>query len=110
MHKVIDIVYFDAGGGHRATANALLAGLDDTPDLYAYKINIRDILNPIDPMRRWLGFQVEDVYNWFLKKGITTGLETYLRLVQKVIAWKYDEAKEVLLESFKSRRPNIIVS
>ena len=62
--RTVDLVYIDAGGGHRASALALEAaihrhGLPWTVRL----VNLREILDPRDSFRKLTGMDPEDFYN-----------------------------------------------
>ena len=65
--KRIALVYFDAGGGHRNAAMALQAAIQqsETP-LEVQLVNLQEILDPIDIVRRATGLRIQDVYNRML--------------------------------------------
>jgi len=70
----IDLIYIDAGGGHRAAATALetvIRGQQRPWDLRL--LNIQDLLDPIDIIRKLTGIQFQDVYNIMLRRGWTLG-------------------------------------
>ncbi|MCU0940895.1 MAG: hypothetical protein MUC86_17730 [Burkholderiaceae bacterium] len=82
----IDLVYFNAGGGHRAAARALEAVLRERrPDWSVRSINLFEVLDPADRFRRVAGIAPEDIYNIRLKKGWTAGLAQELKLLQASI-------------------------
>jgi len=87
-HRTVDLVYFNAGGGHRASALALeaairRAGLPWTVRL----VNLREVLDPNDGFRKLTGMDPEDVYNRRLARGWTLGLTHELKVLQAVIRW-----------------------
>ena len=96
----IDLVYFDAGGGHRAAATALRLVIERQLRPWQLRlVNLQEILDPIDIARRLVGLRVEDVYNLLLRKGWTLGSAQLCRLLQ--LAVRATHAKQVqLLEQF----------
>src|ERR1700676_4991533 len=72
--KRIDLIYFEAGGGHRAAANALKAVIPEQHRPWDVKmVNLQEILDPLDIFRKYTGIRMQDVYNLLLKKGWTLG-------------------------------------
>ena len=49
--RTVEIIYFDAGGGHRSAMNALSGVLAEThPDWVIRPTNLQELLEPIDPI------------------------------------------------------------
>jgi Glycosyltransferase family 28 C-terminal domain len=72
--KKLDFIYFNAGGGHRAAANALKTVIQQQERPWEIRlVNLQDILKPLDIFRKYTGINMEDVYNLLLKKGWTLG-------------------------------------
>ena len=72
--KTFDFVYFEAGGGHKAAANALKSVIEQQRrDWEIRLVNLQEILDPLDIFRKYTGIRMEDVYNVLLKKGWTLG-------------------------------------
>jgi len=72
--KKLDFVYFNAGGGHRAAANALKTVIEQQARPWEIRlVNLQDVLKPLDVFRKYTGINMEDVYNLLLKKGWTLG-------------------------------------
>ena len=68
--RSLDFVFFDAGGGHRAAANALKAVIDSQyPDWQVRLVNLQEILDELDVLRKVTGIRGQDIYNLLLKKG-----------------------------------------
>jgi 1,2-diacylglycerol 3-beta-galactosyltransferase len=62
--RAIDFIYIDAGGGHRAAATALaevIRGQERPWDIRL--LNVQDLLDPIDFIRKSTGIPFQDVYN-----------------------------------------------
>jgi hypothetical protein len=72
--KKLDFVFFNAGGGHRAAANALKTVIEKRGRPWEIRlVNLQDVLKPLDVFRKYTGINMEDVYNLLLKKGWTFG-------------------------------------
>jgi hypothetical protein len=70
----VDLIYFDAGGGHRTSAKALMSAAEQQHRGWQINlINLRELLEPADVVRRVTGVRVEDFYNSQLKAGLTIG-------------------------------------
>ena len=63
----IDFIYFDAGGGHRAAANALKELVDSQQratrgEPWAIRlVNLQEVLDSLDIFRKVTGLRLEDV-------------------------------------------------
>src|SRR6266700_5452486 len=72
--KTLDFVFFEAGGGHKAAANALKCVIEQQQRGWEVRlVNLQEILDPLDIFRKYTGIRMEDVYNFLLKKGWTLG-------------------------------------
>src|ERR1700681_2507946 len=72
--KRIDLIFFEAGGGHGAAATALKLVLVQRQRGWDVKlVNLQEILDPLDIFRKYTGVRMQDVYNLLLKKGWTLG-------------------------------------
>jgi 1,2-diacylglycerol 3-beta-galactosyltransferase len=77
----------DAGGGHRATANALVAGAEGQASGVRLRVvSLQEVLAPLDPARRLFGHGLEDVYNALVRRRRTRFLVPLLRALQLSIA------------------------
>ena len=109
--KRIAFVYFDAGGGHRNAAVALQAAIQqsDRP-LEVQLVNLQEILDPIDIVRRATGLRIQDVYNRMLQNGWTLGSPQLMRALQGVI-WMYHGKTVKLLEKYwRESTPDLVAS
>ncbi len=109
--KRIALVYFDAGGGHRNAAMALQAAIQqsDRP-LEVQLVNLQEILDPIDIVRRATGLRIQDVYNRMLQNGWTLGSPQLMRVLQGVI-WMYHGKTVRLLEKYwRESTPDLVAS
>src|SRR5947209_5534706 len=70
----LDFIYFDAGGGHRAAANALRQVVESQGRPFEIRmVNLQEVLEEIDVFRKVTGLRLQDLYNVMLKKGWTLG-------------------------------------
>jgi 1,2-diacylglycerol 3-beta-galactosyltransferase len=108
----LDLIFFDAGGGHRAAATALKAILEkDHPQIQPRLMHLRDVLDSVDVFRKVLHIDLQEIYNLMLRKGWTLGSETGLRFMQSIIRF-YTKTEVKLLEDWwrKTGPPDMAVS
>jgi hypothetical protein len=85
---VIDLVWFNAGGGHRAAAQALADVMQAQGRPWQVRrVNLTEVLDPQRRFERATGLQPEDLYNKRLASGFTLGLKQELKLLQAAIRW-----------------------
>src|SRR5471032_906453 len=111
MNSKIDLIYIDAGGGHRAAATALteVARQQQRPwDLRP--LCIQELLDSIDFIRKTTGIQFQDVYNIMLRRGWTLGTAQLIPLMHLVIRMFHKEQVEVLERHWAQNRPDLVVS
>lgn len=109
--KTIDLVYFNAGGGHRATALALqsVMATQDRPWLVRL-VDLARVLDPQSSFRRLMGFDPEQIYNKRLQRGWTLGLAQELKLLQGAIRWAHPSLLRTLQSHWASTEPDLVVS
>ncbi len=109
--KTIALVYFNAGGGHRAAALALqeVIRLQRRP-WRVELVNLAEVLDPKDRFRRVTGFAPEDLYNKRLAKGWTLGLAQELKLLQGMIRLGHAPMLRLLQQHWSSSEPDLVVS
>jgi len=108
---IVDFVFFDAGGGHRASATAV-AELIQRWD-YPWQVrlvNLQEILDPIDIVRKLAGIRIQDVYNTILRKGWTLGSRRLLTVLQAAIRLWHDEEVRLVQEHWSKSPPDLAVS
>ncbi len=77
-----DLVFFDAGGGHRAAAEALRLVMEEQGGWNIRLVNLQEVLDSIDWVRKLTGLRMQDLYNLMLKKGWTLGTPQTVRVLQ----------------------------
>jgi UDP-N-acetylglucosamine:LPS N-acetylglucosamine transferase len=109
--KTIDLVYIDAGGGHRAAATALHAAIRDQAwDWQVRLVNLFEVLDPQDLFRRTTGVRPEHYYNVRLARGWTLGLAQELRILQTLIRFSHKSLLKYLRRHWHSSKPDLVVS
>lgn len=109
MRRVI-LVYFNAGGGHRATARALANALARSDDLAIQTINLVDMLDPRARFERLLGIPPEDLYNARLSSGLTLGMRHELKVLQFLIRQTHAAQVKRLMAYWEQTQPDLVVS
>ncbi|MDE2252781.1 MAG: galactosyldiacylglycerol synthase [Betaproteobacteria bacterium] len=106
----VDLVYFNAGGGHRASALALQQAIADRGLGWTVRlVNLTEVLDPQGSFRKF-GLSPEDYYNARLARGLTLGLHTELRLLQALIRLLHPTLLKVLGQHWLRTRPDMVVS
>jgi 1,2-diacylglycerol 3-beta-galactosyltransferase len=108
---LIDLIYFDAGGGHRAAATALKQILErGEPQWQARMMHLRDVLDPVDVFRKFLRIDLQEIYNTMLRRGWTLGSEQGLRFMQQVIRLYHSSEVRLLRDWWAKSPPEMAVS
>lgn len=111
MTPTVDLVYFNAGGGHRAAAQALRDVLHRQRRPWQVRlVNLTQVLDPQERFRRWTGVQPEDLYNLRLRKGWTLGLAQELKLLQALISGAHRPLVRRLHAHWARTSPDLVVS
>jgi len=133
--KVVELFYFDAGGGHRNAMNVLSRRIAvQHPDWTVVAVDLQKLLEPIDPvhwltmkltgsLRRWLvpvapklsfqPMQAQDIYNTALKRGATRGMGAILPILQGFVRRYAPQIEALLLARWRrpeTARPDLVVS
>jgi hypothetical protein len=84
--RKLTIVYHHAGGGHRSAADALKATLSAQENPWDVTLlDIQELLDPLDVVRRATGLRIQDTYNLILRKGWTRITPQLLVILQGTI-------------------------
>jgi 1,2-diacylglycerol 3-beta-galactosyltransferase len=109
--KTLELVFFDAGGGHRSAANALceVVRRSDRPwDMQM--MNLQELLDEMDVFRKLTGIRLQDLYNLMLRRGWTLGSPTLMKGMHGVIRVLHSQQVKLLTGYWKDRRPDMVVS
>jgi UDP-N-acetylglucosamine:LPS N-acetylglucosamine transferase len=111
MKPTVELVYFNAGGGHRAAALALRDTLALQQRPWQLRLtNLTDVLDPGHRFKRWTGLAPEDLYNRRLARGWTLGLRQELQLLQRAIRLAHGPLCRRLAAHWRTQRPDLVVS
>lgn len=111
MHATIDLIYFNAGGGHRAAALALEAVAKEQGRPWSLRrVNLFEVLDPEDRFRRITGMAPEALYNKRLSTGWTLGLSQELKVLQGIIRLGHPSMMRRLQQHWLRSDPDLIVS
>jgi UDP-N-acetylglucosamine:LPS N-acetylglucosamine transferase len=111
QRSIIDLVYFNAGGGHRAAALALQSVIREQGRPWNVRlVNLVDVLDPNGLFRRITGMAPEDLYNKRLARGWTLGFAQELKLLQAAIRLGHDTLLRRLQQHWLRTEPDLVVS
>jgi UDP-N-acetylglucosamine:LPS N-acetylglucosamine transferase len=109
--RKLDFIYFDAGGGHRAAANALRQVIEQQQRPFEVRlVNLQEVLDEIDVFRKVTGVRLQDLYNLMLKKGWTLGSAQLVAGMHGVIRLFHGQQVRVLERFWERSRPDMVVS
>jgi 1,2-diacylglycerol 3-beta-galactosyltransferase len=109
--KTVELVYFNAGGGHRAAAQALAAVAAWQQRPWQVRLtNLFEVLDPRQRFRRWTGMAPETYYNVRLAKGWTLGLAQELKVLQASLRLLHPLLMQRLVQHWSASRPDLVVS
>ena len=102
----IDLIYFNAGGGHRAAAEALRDVMGSRGSPWQIRLlNLFELLDPQDHFRRLIGMPPEGYYNYRLARGWTFGLAQELKLLQAAIRLAHPQLVQRLKPHWQRAAP-----
>jgi len=109
--RKLTIVFHHAGGGHRASADALQATLSNQADPWQVELlDIQEILNPLDLVRKATGLRIQDTYNLILRKGWTRFTPQLLVLLQSTIRLYHTPIVNLLRNYWAGHPADLVVS
>jgi len=109
--RTIDLVYFNAGGGHRSAAQALEAVIRDQKRPWTVRlVNLMEVLDPEGVFHRTLGMYPEDLYNTRLARGWSLGLAQELKFLQAMIRLCHQGMTNRLRRHWRRTQPDMVVS
>src|SRR5258706_10628947 len=111
MLETVDLVYFNAGGGHRSAALALQEAIREQGRPWNVRlVNLLEVLDPSDKFRRFTGMAPEDYYNKRLARGWTLGLAQELKVLQGMIRLGHASLVRALQQHWLETEPDLVVS
>jgi UDP-N-acetylglucosamine:LPS N-acetylglucosamine transferase len=107
----IEFCFFDAGGGHRAAATALQMSIAAQQRSWDVRLlNIQELLDELDILKRYAGIRIEDYYNWMLRSGWTLGSVYLMKVLQFAIWARHAATVRVLERHWRETSPDMVVS
>ena len=109
--KSIDLVYFNAGGGHRSAAVALDTVIREMALPWQVRlVNLFEVLDPRDVFGKTTGMKPEQYYNARLARGWTLGLGQELKVLQALIRLSHKSLTAQLQRFWQNSQPDLVVS
>src|ERR1700682_6568614 len=107
----ISLIFFDAGGGHRNAATALKVEIERQGLPFEVSlVNLQEVLDPLDILRKLTGLRIQDLYNKMLRHGWTLGSPQLMRVLQLVVRLYHDPSVRVLTRYWRETSPDMVVS
>ncbi len=108
---VVDLIYIDSGGGHRAAARSLEAVVLEQEKPWQLRLyGAQDLLDPVDFIRKYTGVPFQEVYNIMLQRGWTMGSRQLLPLMHLLIRLTHRRQVRVLEEHWRKHPADMVVS
>jgi Glycosyltransferase family 28 C-terminal domain len=109
--KKIQILFHDAGGGHRNAAVALQTVIAQQNRSWEVKlVQFQDLLDQLDVLRKMTGIRIQEQYNILLRNGWTLGAAKLLRVLQATIRLFHDPLVKLLSKQFEEHPADLLVS
>jgi Glycosyltransferase family 28 C-terminal domain len=109
--RKIDLIFIDSGGGHRAAATALSEVIRRQQRPWDLRpLNIQDLLDSIDFIRKSTGIQFQELYNIILRRNWTLGAAQLVPVMHMLIRLLHREQVRLLEQHWKWNRPDMVVS
>jgi len=109
--KRIELGLFDAGGGHRAAATALEMAIRAARRPWeTHLLNLQELLDPLDILKKHFGIRIQDVYNSMLRNGWTLGSPQLLKVLQLVIRLNHRPTVRLMEAHWKQTQPDMLLS
>ena len=109
--KTLELIYFNAGGGHRAAATAIeTIAVQQGRPWRVRCVNLLEVLDPQGRFEKLTCMAPEALYNKRLAKGWTFGLAQELKLLQGMIRLGHAAMVKKLEQHWLRGEPDMVVS
>lgn len=109
--RKLTIVYHHAGGGHRNAAEAVRSTLLAQSHPWEVELlDIQELLDPLDLIRRFTGIRIQDTYNQILRRGWTRFTPQLLRILQGTIYVYHAPIVKALKDYWDKHPTNLVLS
>ncbi len=111
MDRKLTIVFFDAGGGHRSAAEALKGVLETQRQPWQVELlNLQELLDQLDVLRKITGIRIQDGYNLILRKGWTRLTPQLLPILQGTVRLYHRPTVKMLAKYWKEHPTDLVIS
>jgi hypothetical protein len=108
---VVDLIYIDSGGGHRAAARSLEAAACEQQKPWDLRLHgAQDLLDSIDFIRKATGVPFQEIYNIMLRRGWTMGTRQLIPVMHLLIRLTHGRQVRVLEQHWKDHPADMVVS
>ncbi len=109
--RKLTIVFHHAGGGHQSAAEALKATLSRQGNPWDITLlDIQELLDPLDLIRRATGLRIQDTYNLILRKGWTRFTPQLLVILQLTIRLYHSPIVKALRTYWAQHPADLVLS
>jgi Glycosyltransferase family 28 C-terminal domain len=109
--KKIQILFHDAGGGHRNAAVALQTIIAQQRRPWEVElVQFQDLTDHLDVLRKLTGIRIQEQYNVLLRNGWTLGATQLLRVLQTTIRLFHGPMVKLLKDHFQKQPADLMVS
>src|SRR4029077_21049021 len=107
----LTIVFHDAGGGHRNAAGALKTVLEEQYFPWNVRLlNLQELLQPIDFVKKATGLRIQDGYNLLLRKGWTRLTPQLLVVLRRTIQLHHARIVRILQQHWAQNPTDLVLS
>ena len=109
--KKIQVLFHDAGGGHRNAAVALQTIANQQHRPWEIElVQFQELTDRMDVLRRMTGIRIQEQYNVLLRNGWTLGATQLLRVLQATIRLFHGQLVRLLSDYFRQHPADLLVS
>jgi 1,2-diacylglycerol 3-beta-galactosyltransferase len=109
--RKIQVLFHDAGGGHRNAAVALQTVISQQNRGWDVKlVQFQELTDRLDVLRKLTGIRIQEQYNSLLRNGWTLGATQLLRVLQTTIRVFHGPLVKLLAQHFRDSDADLLVS
>jgi Glycosyltransferase family 28 C-terminal domain len=109
--RTIQILFHDAGGGHRNAAVALQTVIAQQNRPWQVDlVQLQDLTDRLDVLRKLTGIRIQEQYNTLLRNGWTRGATQLLRVLQATIRLFHGPMVKLLAKHFEKQPADLMIS
>ena len=109
--RKLTIIFHHAGGGHRNAAEAVKGTLTQQQNPWEVELlDIQELLDQLDLIKRFTGIRIQDVYNNILRRGWTRFTPQLLVILQTTIRIYHSPITNVLKKYWAQHPTDLVLS